>query len=188
MELSVIFVYFGRRCWCHWTLTSQGEERQAAESKPGFLRLKVAVICVHGSWAQLQPGCVQGRARGPQPLGDMIKMQAELPFLWLCPLALSSLQGGKKFWGKKKTLPEGPLWTQCQPETAADGEQQHQGPTVPSCPASSTPERTVKRPRVGEQPTRTKELAAGKTTWALSNSSQNNPFPRVSRSGEGEKI
>lgn len=102
----------------------------------------------------------------------------------------SSLQSprGKKILGEKKTLPEGPLWTQCQPETAADGEQQHQGPTVPSCPASSTPERTVKRPRVGEQPTRTKELAAGKTTWALSNSSQNNPFPRVSRSGEGEKI
>lgn len=80
------------------------------------------------------------------------------------------------------TLPEGPLRTQCQPETAADVEQQHQGPTVPSCPSSSstTTERTVKRPRVGGRPTRTKELAAGKTTCALSNSSQNNPFPRVS--------
>lgn len=35
--------------------------------------------------------------------GDTTKMQGELPFLWLCPLGLSSLQGEKKFWGEKKT-------------------------------------------------------------------------------------
>ena len=36
---------------------------------------------------------------------DTTKMQGELPFLWLCPLGLSNLQGKKKkFWvGKKKT-------------------------------------------------------------------------------------
>lgn len=100
-----------------------------------------------------------------------------------CSPPLSSVPRGKSIQGRGGgNLPEGPLRTQCQPETAADVEQQHQGPTVPSCPSSSSPttERTVKRPRVGGRPTRTKELAAGKTTCALSNSSQNNPFPRVS--------
>lgn len=127
---------------------------------------------------------MQGEHVALLPLGELTKTQAELPFFVAVPFSPLGLQGEKHSGGKKKRkiLPEEPLWTQCQPETAANVEQQHQGPTVPSCPSSSTAtERTVKRPRVGGRPTRTKELAAGKTTCALSNSSQNNPFPRVSR-------
>lgn len=64
----------------------------------------------------------------------------------------------------------------CQPETAADYEQPCQVPTVPSCPSSffSTSERTLKRVGAGDQPTRTRDLAAGCTTWTLWHSSQNN--------------
>lgn len=182
MEPRIIFVYFGRRCWCHWTPTSRGVERQAAESEPEFLRLKVAAI-----WAQepgqLQPGRVLASVWPFCPWASWPRRTRSCHFCG-CVRQLSPVSRGKEnIQGKKKrkTLPEEPLWTQCQPETAADVEQ-HQGPTVPSCPSSSSTatERTVKRPRVGGRPTRNKELAAGKTTCALSNSSQNNPFPPVS--------
>lgn len=91
-----------------------------------------------GSQARWQSGHVQGRACGPRPLQGQPRCRVSCHFYGCAP-RLSSLQGKKILGGggNKTTLPEGPLWTQCQPETAADGEQQHQGPTVPSCPSSS---------------------------------------------------
>lgn len=55
------------------------------------------------------------------PLGELTKTHTELPFLWLCPSALSSLQGERKHSGKKKkknpswrtTLDSMPTWDSC---------------------------------------------------------------------------
>lgn len=159
MEQRIIFFYFGRRCWCHWTPTSPGLKRQASEHEPVSLRLRVGP-CERRSQVQVHRDvCLPLTS-----LSQWIKTQAELS-LWGCSLPLSRQEkkGGEKR-KKKKKPSRRTLRTPCQPETAADVEQQHQGPTVPSCPSSSsttTTERTVKRPRAGGRPTRTKELAAG---------------------------
>lgn len=159
-----------------------GCEEMAAQGQPDSLWLRVRP-------SALSPGVGHNWTRMcAQRILLLLHHLATCPRCsWCCHLGLflgdlSNLRRKKKRKKRKeKTLAfRGTLWTQCQPETAADVEQQCQGPTVPSCPSPSTTEKTVKRPRVGGQPARTKELPAGKTTCALSNSSQNNPFPRVS--------
>lgn len=131
------------------------------------------------SWTRM---FIQGTHATHVPLAQRTKIQSALS-IWGCSL-ITPISREKE--GKKKSYPSrGAFWTQCQPETAADVEQRR-GPTVPSCPSSAATEKTVKRPGAGGQPARTKELTAGKTTCALSNSSQNNPLPRVWLRSKGE--
>lgn len=84
MALRIIVVYFGRRCWCHWTPTSRGVERQAAESEPEFLRLRVAATWAWEPRAPAARPCARTEV-ALLPLGPLTKALAKRPFLRLFP-------------------------------------------------------------------------------------------------------
>lgn len=179
--MEIILVYLGRRCWCQWTRTSPGVKGPAAEWS---LNLRLQVVIGDGEPHTTARGTCQG-GQGSLALGELTT-QAELPCLWLFSPDLRL--PGKEHWGAEGG---GGAWNKRRKILLKNSSGLNANLrqllmlnnnikdllSLPAPSSSTTTERTVKRPRVGGRPTRTKELAAGKTTCALSNSSQNNPFP-----------
>lgn len=101
-ERRIIFVYFGRRCRCHWIPTSgSGEEtcNPEPESSP-WLRAGPSELSPRAghSWTRM---FIQGTHATHVPLAQRTKIQSALS-IWGCSL-ITPISREKE--GKKKILP-----------------------------------------------------------------------------------